>query len=62
MTHNFYTVTFVTQAGIQQVSRFFNTVRAGRNYVKWLSGQPFVTEVSLYRGQAGGELIARRAV
>ncbi len=56
-----YTVTFQDQNQVEQVSRFFETVKAARNWSKWLSSQSFTREVFIYRGQAGEELVEGRS-
>lgn len=56
-----YTVTFIHTDGSNQVSRYFETVKAARKWIKWMLQQSFVTEVSLYRGNAGEELIERNS-
>jgi hypothetical protein len=57
-----YTVTFQDENQTEQVSRFFETVRAARKWARWLGQQSFTRTVSLYRGQAGEELIERTPV
>jgi hypothetical protein len=53
-----YTVTFLdSNTGNWEVSRYFRTVRAARNWAKWLRTTNFVTEAAVYRGPAGGERI-----
>jgi hypothetical protein len=54
-----YSVTFQNQDGVETLSRYFETVKAARNWVKWLRKQRFVAQVSLYRGLPGEELLSR---
>jgi hypothetical protein len=54
-----YTVTFQDQSQVEQISRFFETIKAARKWAKWLAGKPFVSLVSIYRGQAGEMLLER---
>ena len=54
-----YTVSLVTLAGNSEVSRFFNTIAAARRWSKFLLSTSGVREVSIYRGEAGGELLER---
>lgn len=61
MARSFYTVSFIDRSGVAQVSRFFNTLHAARKWSAFILGLGNVTEVSIHRGQAGGELIERRA-
>ena len=55
MTHSFYTVGFFNQDNRFEVSRYFETIRAAKKWLKWLETQKFVREVCLYRGQPGEE-------
>ncbi len=55
-----YSVTFKNTDGQETFSHCFETVKAARNWVKWLAKQRFTTEVSLYRGQPGEELLCRQ--
>ena len=52
-----YTVTFTDGNGNEQISRFFETIRAARTWAKWLLTQKFQRQVSIYRGQAGEMLL-----
>jgi hypothetical protein len=56
-----YTVTFKNEAGVEAISRYFETKKAAQKWIKWLSVQSFTTETSLYRGNAGEELLERSA-
>jgi hypothetical protein len=56
-----YTVTTKDQTGREAVSRYFDTKRAATTWFRWLLTQTFATEVALYRGQAGPELISRES-
>lgn len=50
----FYAVTAVYADGQEQVSRFFDTLRAARKWAKWLTGQTFTRQVRIMAGGAGG--------
>lgn len=54
-----YTVTFQDVNGVERISRCFETVKAARNWFRWIQAQKFASSVSLYRGQAGEELLQR---
>ena len=57
-----YTVTFTNRfTGLVEISRYFNTKRAALNWAKWLRTQNFVTETAVFLGQAGEELVERKA-
>jgi hypothetical protein len=51
---NFYAVTFQDHAGIETVSRFFDTIKAARKWAKWLGQQRFANAVRIMQGGAGG--------
>lgn len=56
-----YTVSFVTPAGEEIVSRFFSTVRAARKHAAWVISRPAMASTAkIYRGPAGGELLEAR--
>ena len=55
---SFYSVHFIANDGSDGV-RIFSTIRAARNYFRRSSSLAYVKSVSLYRGQAGGELLDR---
>jgi hypothetical protein len=40
------------------VSRYFNTLRAARNWAKFLRSQSYIQEVAIHRGGPGGERVA----
>lgn len=61
MARSYYTVSFRHIDGSSQTSRFFNTVAAARKWAAFLLTLGEIVEVSVYRGQTGGELIERRA-
>jgi hypothetical protein len=44
--------------GTWQVSRYFSTVRAARNWARFLRSQSYVSEVAIHRGGQGGERVA----
>lgn len=52
-----YTVTFKDMEGQEQVSRFFETLKAARRWSKWLANKQWCKGVKIYRGQAGEQLI-----
>lgn len=57
-----YTVSFVSPAGDEIVSRFFSTLRAARKYAGWLVSRPsMAAKAKIYRGSAGSELLEERA-
>ena len=56
-----YTVTFTDVNGNEQISRYFETIRAARTWTKWLFSQKWQRQVSIYRGQAGEMLLERKA-
>jgi len=58
MPTSHYTVSFRHADGVEHVSRFFRTVKAARNWAKWLETQQWVEVVTIWRGlQAGGEIV-----
>jgi hypothetical protein len=53
-----YTVSFVTPAGEEIVSRFFSRIANARKYARWLISRPsMASSAKIYRGEAGGELL-----
>jgi hypothetical protein len=48
-------VIFRSTDGQETVSRFFNTLRAARKWVKWLASQKWASNVRIMRGGPGGE-------
>ena len=57
-----YTVTFTARAtGLVEKSRYFNTKRAALNWAKWLRTQKFVADTAVFVGDAGCELVERKA-
>jgi len=61
LTRSFYTVSLLRSNGTSEVSRFFNTLAAARKWAGFLLTLGEIAAVSIYRGQAGGELVERRA-
>jgi hypothetical protein len=57
-TASVYTVTFAKTAGAFEISRYFSTKKAAMKWAKWLSSASYILAVNVYRGPAGGELIA----
>ena len=50
-----YAVTAVyTATNQEEVSRFFDTLRAARKWAKWLASQNFARQVRIMAGGAGG--------
>jgi hypothetical protein len=49
-----YAVTAVYADGNEQVSRFFDTLRAARRWAKWLASQDFARKVRIMAGGPGG--------
>lgn len=56
-----YTVTFQNLQCNEEVSRYFETVKAARKWAGWLRKQDWTRQVSIYRGQAGEMLLERVA-
>lgn len=57
-----YAVAFTNkQTGNTEFSRSFTGKKAALNWAKWLRGQNFVAETSVYGGELGGELLEREA-
>lgn len=53
-----FTVTFLNaQTGNEEISRFFETLKAARKWASWLRKQRWVSECRVFRGPAGGELL-----
>ena len=52
-----YSITFLTKDGEMVHSRYTETVRAARNWAKWLSKQHYIAEVFIHRGGHGGESV-----
>ena len=54
----FYTVTFThKQTGNVEISRIFETLRAARNWAKWLNSTNFATCATIYKGGVGCEIV-----
>ena len=53
-----YSITFLTKDGEMVHSRYTETVRAARNWAKWLAKQHYIAEVFIHRGGHGGERVA----
>ena len=58
MSANFYTVTFTSTDGNETISRFFQTLTAARKWAAFLNSTTWAKAAKIYRGQAGGELVA----
>ncbi len=55
----FYQISFVTSVDNNyQAGPLFNTIKAARHYAKWLATQGWATNVQIFRGGVGGELVA----
>ena len=55
-----YTVTFQdANTQREEISQYFETIRAARKWAKWLRSQNWTCTVAIYRGQAGAMLIER---
>ena len=54
-----FTVTFLNTNEIAswQISRVFETLRAARKWVKFLGTRNAISEVKIYRGGIGGEVV-----
>jgi hypothetical protein len=49
-----YTITFRhADTGNWESSRIVNSIRVARKWSLWLAKQSYVSEVAIYRGQAG---------
>lgn len=53
-----YAVEFLNQQGEREISRYFETLRAARSWIKWLRAQRFVASARIMRGGPGGEEVA----
>jgi hypothetical protein len=51
-------VTFIDANGVFQISRICETLRAARNWARFLKRQAYVTEIVMYRGGVGGERVS----
>lgn len=51
-------VSFVDATGEWQLSRYFETLRAARNWARMLASKSYVREVAIHRGGQGGERVA----
>jgi len=49
-----YEVTFTNQTGAIERSRYFDTLRAAKNWAKWLRKQTFVAATQVWQGGSGG--------
>lgn len=60
MSHStFYTVSFLNvHTGSFEMSRTYATIRMARKAAKWYSAQGWASEVKIYKGGAGGEVVA----
>jgi len=54
---NFYEVTFVDEAGRRQSSRIFDRIAPARAWARWLKSQKYTSDVTIWRGGAGGEKV-----
>lgn len=53
-----YSIAYSTVDGDASIHSFSSAAKA-RNFANWLLGRSFVSVVSVYRGEVGGELLAR---
>jgi hypothetical protein len=53
-----YSITFKNAAGSWEHSRYTETLRAARNWAKWLASKSYVCDVAIHRGGHGGERVA----
>ncbi len=58
MARPFFTVSFLHTNGAESVSRIFSTLGAARKWAKWLTSHAYVVRATVYRGPAGGEVVA----
>jgi hypothetical protein len=61
MARSLLTVSFLHIDGTIYVSRHFTTLAAARKWAAFIAKGGYAVEVSIHRGQAGGDLIERRA-
>ena len=52
-----YAIVFTDTTGQPQCSRFFQKLSAARKYAKWMTAQAWATNVTIYRGGPGGEIV-----
>jgi hypothetical protein len=57
----FYTISFQTADGEVVVSRTFARIQGARKWAKWLATQSYASQVKLYRGRAGDQLLETAA-
>jgi hypothetical protein len=57
MPSSFLSVSLLSD-GTWTVSRYFSTVRAARNWARFLRSQSYVADVAIHRGGPGGEPVA----
>ena len=60
MATTLYTVSF-TNNGATQVSRYFQTLRGARNWMRFCLTLSGTTDAAIHKGSAGGELIERKS-
>jgi hypothetical protein len=56
MRRSHFTVSYLSHE-MQYLSRSFPSLTAARNWADWLKGQTWVVSTTIYRGQAGGEVV-----
>ena len=56
--NTFYSVTFVDADGNTQFSSTFQTIKAARSWVRWLSSSSFASNPTIWAGQPGGMRVA----
>lgn len=54
MKKNIYAVEIGTERGVE-ISRYFETIRAARNYVKYLKTLKYILSARILKGGQGGE-------
>jgi hypothetical protein len=58
MPSSFLSVSFLHANGEWHVSRHFSTLRAARNWARFLRSHSYVSEVVIHRGGPGGERVS----
>ena len=55
---SFLSVSFADANGVWTVSRYFSTIRAARNWARFVGNLPNTREVAIHRGGPGGERVS----
>ena len=54
---NFYEVTFTNNEGKEISSRIFQTIRAARNWARYLVKADYIVSAKIYKGGVGGQVV-----